>query len=68
MLLLLCFVLLVLFPSVSMAYIDPGTGSMIIQMIVAGLVAVGISGKVFWGRIKGLFNKKTADADEKLDQ
>jgi hypothetical protein len=34
------------------AYIDPGTGSVIIQMIIGGLVGVGIAVKVFWFRIK----------------
>jgi len=34
------------------AYIDPGTGSMIIQMLIGVLVGVGIAVKVFWEKIK----------------
>ena len=34
-----------------LGYLDPGSGSMIIQMIVGGVAAVGVSLKLFWGRI-----------------
>ena len=34
------------------AYIDPGSGSIIIQMIIGALVGVGITVKVFWFKIK----------------
>jgi len=34
------------------AYIDPGTGSMIFQMLIGALVGVGITVKVFWEKIK----------------
>jgi len=30
------------------AYIDPGSGSMIIQMIIGVLVGVGITVKIYW--------------------
>ena len=45
------------------AYIDPGTGSFIIQVVVA-LVAASLFGlKMFWRRIVGLFaGKKHGDA------
>ena len=34
------------------AYIDPGSGSVIIQMIIGGLVGTGIAIKIFWFKIK----------------
>lgn len=34
------------------AYIDPGTGSVIIQLIIGGLVGTGIAIKIFWFKIK----------------
>ena len=34
------------------AYIDPGSGSLVIQMIVGALVGVGVTIKVYWERIK----------------
>ena len=33
-------------------YLDPGSGSVIAQMVIAALVGVGISIKVFWYKIK----------------
>lgn len=37
-------------------YLDPGSGSLLVQLIAAGLVGgFGILLKVFWGRIKAFF-------------
>jgi hypothetical protein len=33
------------------AYLDPGSASMILQMLVGGLAAVAVSIKLFWRRI-----------------
>ncbi len=45
------------------AYIDPGTGSYIFQVIVAGLLGAGFVVKMFWRNIKtfltDLFSKFT---------
>ena len=38
------------------AYIDPGSGSMVIQVIIGALVGVGISVKVFWEKLKYKFS------------
>ncbi|HKZ96753.1 MAG TPA: hypothetical protein VJ045_07210 [Hyphomicrobiaceae bacterium] len=37
------------------AYLDPGTGSFVLQMLLAGALAVGASIKLFWHRIKELW-------------
>ena len=34
------------------AYVDPGTGSMIIQVIIGALVAIGVGFKVYWYKFK----------------
>ncbi len=34
------------------AYIDPGTGSYILQLILAGMVGAAFTLKLFWKRIK----------------
>ena len=36
-----------------LAYLDPGSGSMLIQIIVGGIAAAGVSIKLFWRRITG---------------
>ena len=33
------------------AYLDPGSGSLIVQLLVGGVAALGVSVKMFWGRI-----------------
>ncbi|NJD59460.1 MAG: hypothetical protein C3F13_09005 [Anaerolineales bacterium] len=47
----------------SLAYLDPGSGSIIVQVLIAGLMTVGIVLKVFWKKIKGLF-KRSAEIDQ----
>lgn len=40
------------------AYIDPGTGSLIIQLIMGAVLAAGIFIKTSWKKLKGFFSKK----------
>ncbi len=50
------------------AYIDPGTGSLIIQILLAALVGAGFATKIFWTKIKSffskVFDKKRDDSDK----
>ncbi len=41
-----------LFPPPTYAYIDPGTGSYILQVVIAGLLGVLVSLRIYWARIK----------------
>lgn len=54
--------LLLVVPVAAHAYIDPGTGSTVIQVVIAAIAAAGYFIKVFWRQIKafftGLFGKK----------
>ena len=34
-----------------LAYLDPGSGSMILQMLAGGLAAVAVVAKLYWGRL-----------------
>jgi hypothetical protein len=46
-------------------YLDPGSGSFLIQLLIAALLGAGIALRAYWGKIKGLFGKKTqADEDD----
>jgi len=63
----------VLFPWRSAnAYVDPGTGSYILQILIAGLFGVLFTIKLFWQNIKtflqGLFLKKEKRAEIEKDQ
>jgi hypothetical protein len=37
--------------STVLAYLDPGSGSMILQIIAGGLAAVAVTAKLYWGRV-----------------
>ena len=49
-------VLALVAPFSAHAYLDPGTGSFIIQIVIATAATAAISVKVFWQKIKGLFS------------
>lgn len=45
-------------------YLDPGSGSMLIQIIIAAVLGAGVAIRVFWKNIKAFFTgKKTSDVD-----
>ncbi len=57
-----------IFPFNTYAYLDPGSGSFLIQIVVATLAGAGYFVKTNWDKIKEKFNgnsKKTED--EKQD-
>lgn len=39
------------------AYIDPGTGSMLVQSLLAAIAAVAVFGRSLWARVKGWFRR-----------
>ncbi len=40
-----------------MAYLDPGSGSYLIQILIAFLLGAAFAIRAFWGRIKAFFQK-----------
>ncbi|MGH3665213.1 MAG: hypothetical protein ACRDU8_03800 [Egibacteraceae bacterium] len=52
----LCLSLLVV-PAAN-AYIDPGSGSLILQVLVGAAMAASLGVKVFWRRISGFFARR----------
>jgi hypothetical protein len=54
------------FPLSAYAYLDPGTGSAILQGLIAALSAVLVAGHLYWSRfleLLGRGKKKQGDAD-----
>jgi hypothetical protein len=46
-------------------YLDPGSGSFLIQLLIATLLGLGIALRASWGKIRGLFGSKPkADEDD----
>ncbi|HEX9789864.1 MAG TPA: hypothetical protein VGA60_04315 [Kiloniellales bacterium] len=39
------------------AYLDPGTGSMIVQLLLGGVAGALMIGKLYWQKIKGFFGR-----------
>lgn len=50
-----------LFAQPAWAYLDPGTGSMIISAIVGLVATAGLAIKTYWYKIKAFMRKDTAE-------
>lgn len=53
----LLLLILTLLDTPAYAYIDPGTGSFMIQMLIAGFVSLTFVMKIFWKKIGFFFQK-----------
>ena len=53
----IAFFLLLMWPSSAYAYLDPATGSAIIQGLIAGLAAAVVALRVYWAAIKRWFSR-----------
>jgi len=62
---LFCFLML-LSSGPAFAYLDPGTGSMLLQVILGGVAAIGVVIKLYWHkfRIAIGFGRKEKSDDE----
>ena len=55
------------------AYLDPGTGSLILQSLIAGIAGVLVVGRLYWAKLKKFletaFSRSSAQhtVDEPLD-
>ena len=46
------------------AYLDPGSGSMIAQLLVGGLAAMGVAIKLYWQRLLVFLRIRRDDDDQ----
>jgi hypothetical protein len=53
--------LLVASTQVAHAYVDPGTGSYVIQILIAAVVGAAFAVRVYWNKIKGLFSRSSSE-------
>lgn len=66
---LLFFLIIVAFPAPAMAYIDPGSGSMLLQLILGGVAGLFVIFKLYWHQfltVLGL-RKKTEVPEKKSE-
>ncbi len=48
-------------------YLDPGNGSLILQLVLGALLAIGLTIRIFWSKIKGWFVHKPPETSQ-IDQ
>ena len=65
---LLCLIVgLISYTSPAYAYLDPGTGSMLLQGLIAGLAAFISVVSIYWQKVKSFFVKQKIDTDTNID-
>ncbi len=64
-LLFLTLVVLILLTSKSFAYLDPGTGSIILQAIIGFIAASIATLTVYWNKFKNFFTRIFSKKDKK---
>jgi hypothetical protein len=47
----------------SLGYIDPGTGSFLLQILFAGALGGLATLKFYWARVRGLFSRGDAELE-----
>lgn len=52
------------FPLPVLAYLDPGTGSLIIQSLLAAIAAAFVALNHYWDKVKSMFKRKQHDENE----
>ena len=50
-------IVILLYPSVSYAYLDPGTGSILLQAILGAIAAGFMTISIWWQKFKSLISK-----------
>ena len=50
------------------AYLDPGSGSLIVQLLVGGVAAVGVSLKLYWQRVLSFLHIRRDDEEPAVEQ
>ena len=51
-------------------YLDPGSGSYLLQLLIAGALGALFALRLYWGRVKGYFARlfgKSEDEEEQTD-
>ncbi len=43
------------------AYLDPGSGSVLLQVLLGGFAAVGVIARLFWHRLTAVFRRSEVD-------
>ena len=55
---------LIAYTSPAYAYLDPGTGSVLLQGLIGGIAATIAFLSIYWQKVKAFFGKEEADTDK----
>lgn len=60
-------------PSTAQAYVDPGTGSYILQILIAGILGAAFAFKIYWRKIRSfltgtVFSRNRAEEDKQTGE
>lgn len=61
------FLLLIILPVTSFGYLDPGSGSLILQGAIGAIAVALATGKLWWYRLKSLFSSKQDSLQEESE-
>ena len=51
-------------PRPAFAYLDPGTGSMFLQLLIGGIAGVLVIGRLYWAKLKRLLTRGAASQED----
>ena len=54
-------------PPAAFAYLDPGSGSMLLQLVLGGLAGLAVIAKLYWHRLLGLFGMHSQQEESDSD-
>ena len=57
-------VFILLIPSHAYAYIDPGTGSLVLQGLAAAVISLMFFGRKIWSKVTSFFSKQEPPGDK----
>ena len=57
-------VVLLIWSTPTLAYLDPGTGSVMLQLILGGVAGLAVMGKLYWGRFLEFFGLRKPEASD----
>ena len=47
--------------TIAYAYLDPGSGSMLLQLLLGGVTGVVVIVKLYWQRVKDFFSRRDSN-------
>ncbi len=49
-------------------YLDPGSGSFLIQLLLAAALGIGVAVRLYWSKIKTIFGGKKSEPTQPTDE